>query len=386
MNLYTNRRRSAAVVFRRCLVAVVAAGCVAEPALAARFCVADATGFGAAVAAAQGNNDHNEILLRQGVYVTPTGGWNLELGDRPHNLDIVGGYTDAGCTQRHADASLTVLDGANVARPLTIDTGGSVPGNGAHIRISGLTFRNGRGDFVGGLKVSDPGPIYGGTILIEGNIFRDNVAISGIFDTGPGGLLAATDGPDFSGGTGLIVRNNVFVGNSGPNASAMFLFSNNQIEVANNTIVGNRCTGADLVERWSIRTYTFTGLHFSNNVFWGNNPAGLPDTYDLRLYAQNTNQTTLTNNLIQARIGTALAETGSLSTNPGFVDAGNGDYRPDASSPLADAGSDATAAGLMPTDVAGNARVTGARVDIGAYERAAAPADPIFTGGFEAVD
>ena len=50
---------------------------------------------------------------------------------------------------------------------------------------------------------------------------------------GTGGLLAATDG------TSLIVRGNLFVNNTSPNAAAADLESNNEIDVSNNTFVGN---------------------------------------------------------------------------------------------------------------------------------------------------
>ena len=327
----------------------VAAG-MAGDAAAARFCVADAEGLTAALAAAAGNGEDNEILLRQGVYFAPAGGWRIDLLDGAHSLDLAGGHADAACSRRSADAALTVLDGNDLVRPLSIETSGSFGApNGKHINVSGLTFRNGRAEDAAGLKVSDPGPIYGGTILVEGNVFLDNTTTSFRFGLGAGALLAATDGPDFNGGTGLVVRNNLFAGNSGPDAAAMYLFSNNLIEVGNNTVADNRATDAALGERVAVGYFTLTGIRFSNNVFWDNNPAALPQTYDLRLDDNGQARAALVNNLLQSRVGTAVSETGSVGGNPVFADAAARNYAPGAGSPLADAGSDTSTAGLPPS-------------------------------------
>lgn len=373
----------AAPVVLRVGLWLVAAG-MAGDAVAARFCVADAEGLTAALAAAAGNGEDNEILLRQGIYFAPAGGWRIDLLNGAHSLDLAGGHTDAACARRSADAALTVLDGKDLARPLSIETSGSFGApNGKHINVSGLTFRNGRAEDAAGLKVSDPGPIYGGTILVEGNVFLDNTTTSFRFGLGAGALLAATDGPDFNGGTGLVVRNNLFAGNSGPNAAAMYLFSNNLIEVGNNTVAGNRATDAALGERVAVGYFTLTGIRFSNNVFWDNNPAALPQTYDLRLDDNGQARAALVNNLLQSRVGTAVSETGSVGGNPVFADTAARNYAPGAGSPLVDAGSDTSTAGLPPSDVAGHPRVAGTQVDIGAYERDATRPDAIFADGFD---
>ena len=58
---------------------------------------------------------------------------------------------------------------------------------------------------------------------------------------------------------------------------------------------------------------------------------------------------------------------GAITSDPMFVDAANGDYRLAAGSPCIDAGDDPAIEGFD-TDLAGNARVSGAAVDLGAYE------------------
>jgi hypothetical protein len=62
---------------------------------------------------------------------------------------------------------------------------------------------------------------------------------------------------------------------------------------------------------------------------------------------------------------------GTLKVDPRFVDRAAGNLRLKASSPLIDSGQVCTPGGLADPDAAGNHRLTGGSVDIGAYERAA---------------
>src|SRR5262249_35261851 len=152
----------------------------------------------------------------------------------------------------------------------------------------------------GGLKIGDPNPISGGTILVERNIFRDNSAAGN--GAAAGGLLAATDGD------ALIVRNNLFVGNTAPNDAALHVESNNAIDVVHTPFPGNRSTDTGLAVRTTLGYFTFVGVQVDNNVFW-NNTAGAGE-FDLDLSAHGPGQqgVTLANNDIEATTGTAAAE------------------------------------------------------------------------------
>ena len=349
---------------------------------AATFCVATADELTAALSAAQQDTaSTDEIRIRTGHYSAPAGGWHVDVAQR--GIAIVGGFTDAGCGVEAQDASLTVLDGHQEVRPLTIDTSFVFLQNPPlqMITVRGLTFENGLGGQVGGLKISDAGPIYPGTILVERNIFRDNVATNYQQDNSAGALLAATDGPDFSGNVFLVVRGNLFSGNRAPDGAAALLFSNNRIDVANNTVSGNQSFDDALTKRTAFATFTLTGIAYSNNIFWANNPDGLDGTFDLR--GDNAFRADigaeLFNNDLQAVSGTPKTDSGSKSVDPAFVDAPGGNLRLAAASPLIDAGTDTPAGGLSDADLDGSARVQGAHVDIGAYEFA----DPIFHDGFD---
>jgi hypothetical protein len=347
---------------------------------AATFCVDSSDALTGALATAEANGEDNDIRLRTGMYAAPDAGFHIDLLDGHHSLSVTGGFTDDACAERTHAASATVLDGRDAVRPLTIETSQSSGiADPAHaIAVGGITFQHGSDTLVGALKISDSGPIYGGIITVEGNAFLDNDAATGVLEGGPA-LLAATDGPDFAGGTGLFVRNNLFARNAAPNAPAVFVYSNNRIAVSNNTFVDNVSTDATLDERVTFASFTFSGIDFSNNVFRGNNPDGAPATFDLHA----TNVTDLVNNAIVATTGTPRSETGTIDADPHFVDAAHGDYRLAADSPLIDAGTDTPAGGTAAFDLDGVTRIEGAHIDIGAYERAAANAEQIFADGFD---
>ncbi len=107
----------------------------------------------------------------------------------------------------------------------------------------------------------------------------------------------------------------------------------------NCTVVGNRSASNTAVSSFA-----------RNSIFWGNAGTDL-----LCLIA--------TNCCVQ---GGAWAGESNIAENPMFVNAEAGDYRLAAGSPCIDAGN--TAAAVGDRDLAGNTRVLGGYVDIGAYE------------------
>ena len=355
-------------------VLIVLAACIAPVAFANAtnvFCVAsaaDLTNALASLSTSSANTDADEIRIQAGTYFAPAGGWVGSVTTH-HALTIRGGYTDDGCTQQTLDASLTVLDGNDASGVLTINT----PAHpSSDIEVNGLTFQHGKASSAsescaGGLKVGDPNPINGGKVLIERNVFRGNSATGNGFHHAVGGLLAATDG------VSLIVRGNLFVNNSSPNEAATFLYSDNEIDVSNNTFAGNHSMDAALMTRVALDFFTATGLMLSNNIFWGN--ATGDSEFDINLSGQLTHAT-LVNNDIQAATGTAKSETQTKNVDPEFV--GNGDFRLSVFSTLIDAGVDSPPGGLASVDLDGAPRIDATAADLGAYE-----SSYIFVSDFE---
>jgi hypothetical protein len=369
-------------VIMKVRIALLCGLCAAHSGYAATFCVATADELtGALASAEQDRTASHEIRIGTGSYMAPAGGWHIDVDRR--GITIAGGYTDSNCASESLDASLTVLDGHQAVRPLTIDTTFVIqPTPTTHdIAVRGLTFANGLGDRAGGLKISDAGPIMNGTILVERNIFRGNVATDYQQDNSAGALLAANDGPDFSGNVFLIVRGNLFDGNRAPDGSAVCLYSDNAIDASNNTVVGNQSTDSSLALRSSFAVFTPTGINYSNNVFWANNPDALVETYDFRADSPfgASHAAHLFNNDFQSVHGTPGIDQGNVSIDPKFIAGATGDFRLSIDSALLDAGVDNPEGGTTANDLDGAARAQGAHVDVGAYEGV----ERIFRSGFE---
>lgn len=328
----------------------------------------------AALSTSTANTDADEIRLRTGTYVVPAGGFVGAVSNH-HDLTIRGGWLDAGCSAQSSDASLTILDGDHAAGVLTI---GAIAIPDSNIEVSGLTFQNGNAsaafaNCAGGLKVADSGPISNGNILIERNIFRNNSVGAGTTcTTAAGALVAATDG------TSLVVRGNLFVDNSAPAVGAMFLYSNNAIDTANNTFTRNEATDGSVKPRYVFDYFTLSGVNLSNSIFW-NDTLGA-DAFDVNLSGQfisgKFRGATLLDDDIQTPGGTPVQETGTLNVDPKF--AGTDDFRLSASSPLIDAGANAASGGLSDVDLDGAPRVDATIVDIGTYESSF-----VFVSGFD---
>jgi len=132
----------------------------------------------------------------------------------------------------------------------------------------------------------------------------------------------------------FIVQNSAFLYEEHPMGFGQFIFSGSDSSLLFNTII------TDSITKWS-----FGG---GSTLFLSHNSFGFIDCND-----QFPNVTCGPGNLI--------------GLDPMFRDSANGDYSLLPCSPLINAGSNAAAAGLL-TDLAGNPRIQGGTVDIGAYE------------------
>ncbi len=119
-----------------------------------------------------------------------------------------------------------------------------------------------------------------------------------------------------------------------------------------------------------------SSLTLKNVILWGNSGSPL---YNGEVFNGMSSTVTLYNTLIQDGIaahggfglldfngGVDADSGGNVYVDPLFVNAGTGDVRLSAGSPAIDSGNNAAITTV--TDLGGNPRIVGARVDIGAYE------------------
>lgn len=317
---------------------------------AARYCVNTPLALAIALSLAQSNGENDDILLEIGDY---TLGGELQYAAVPsetYDLRIWGGYEPGTDCFVHATSGNSTLDGQNATRQLYVTANGLVD-------IEDITFANGKAaQFAGGALF-----LAGPHSIVASNVFLNNQAAA----TYAAGALYAT-------GTYLVLRSNVFWANSGTNIAAVLLVTDYLAEANNNTVVGNQ-----LVNHTGQGALAIAGTGqfiLSNNILWSNE---LSDIHD---QGGGSIGTDYYDNDIGIMTGaSAHSQSNTLSVDPQF----NGllSVRLAPTSPLVNVGLDSPFGGTSDGngyDAAGNPRIVGKHIDLGAYET-----DVLFRNGFE---
>lgn len=203
---------------------------------------------------------------------------------------------------------------------------------------------------------------YGGGIgCVNGSPILDHVVIKGnAASTGGGGLYC--DNSSLVLRNVLISENSGYVGGGLWCAQGSIIFTN--VTITNNTAIqgGGLASGADLT--------------VNNSIIWGNNASGNANELSFLPFFFIT--VTMHHSLFRdgpqnigdgAPFSSIVATDNNLTVSPQFVDLAGGNYLLQPSSPAIDAGTpDTTGLYIGNTDLAGNARIMGAFIDIGAYE------------------
>ena len=380
------------------------------------FNVTNLEEFQDALTTAESNGEDDIINVAEGTYnITSTLRYSTYDGDSGDKLTIQG-----------AGADKTVLDGGGSVQILYIDTGT----DGGDVTIKGMAFENGNGGNGGGIYV------HGSSIniTIKECIFSENSAedagggveadsdsgITIINNTFSGNSAKYGGGVDAHSWSGITIINNTFLGNSakdyGGGVSAHSwsgtvtitnnIFSGNSAKygggvdagsdsgttIINNTFSGNSAS-RDGGGIWTRLYYDSAILNIYNNIFFDNTAnAGGNDGDDLYVNSDgNGNSTGSTVNLYNNNLsGNANFDTGqsedlfitetdnyshggNIQQNPLFMDAENGDFHLQSTSPCIDTGTN-DAPHLPDTDKDGKPRIIDgnddeiAIVDMGAYE------------------
>ena len=249
----------------------------------------------------------------------------------------------------------------NLSQAYTAHGGGLAYCNGT-VHNNTISGNSAEGDFS-----ATGGGLYKCNGTIQNNLITDNSAISpprtpGNPENGSGGGLSNCDGviqnntiannSAGSHGGGLtgcdgIIQNNIISGNSGRYAGGLYQCHGT---IQNNTICGNNSTqgygggvGSGL--------YRCTGT-IRNCIIWGNSGTELSGSSQPSYCCIE-------------RWWTTDAD-GNIGANPDFVSPDDYHLLPD--SPCINAGDPNYSAEPNETDLDGNSRITGGRIDIGAYE------------------
>jgi hypothetical protein len=359
---------------------------------AADFCVGDSAELQAALDTAASNNESDTIRIRAGTYPVPAGGFDYTptgTANLDDDLALSGGWLPFFflCGFTTGDASQTVLDANGTDRVMLIN----LPSLG-DLDIRFLSFVNGA---VGpkeqgaGLGIQPP-PVFAGQLNVSNNLFRNNASAAA------SGLFAAVFG---DAGVDVRILNNVFIDNSAllvdyAAGAVVQLPSKVTSEVApadaastvtfaHNTVSNNQSVASAGGVYVAIDSAEVT---IASNNLWGNSG----DDLVVELAGGSTGQPLrlLNNNIQSLRLEGTTSPTldeGNINVEPVYEDCGPGCFAlvPVLDSPLIHAGLDPADLGLpweVPmTDAAGEPRINGPRIDIGAYEAIEA----IFADRFE---
>jgi predicted outer membrane repeat protein len=353
-----------------------------------------------------------EFHVAMGTYYATTTANPLDTFNLVNGVSLIGGYAGIGAANpdaRNVTAYPTVLSGeigtsattdntnhvivgANLDNSAVLDgftiTAGYAVDNGAGIYlvnsspvIRNCTFSLNQASSNGGaLYSSNSAPSLTSCTFLRntagsgGAVYESSSSMTinaSYFDGNSAGAFGTGGAIDASGGS-LTTRNSVFVGNLAEIGGAIYAQSSANSTIVNCTVTAN--TGYEY----------FGGIYLAagsvvNSVIWNNSAPTNP-------------QVSAPNNAVTyCDIQGGLSGTGNMNANPLFTrspsagadgkwstaDDDYGDLRPQVTSPVIDAGSNAAVPAGVTTDLAGVPRIIdypgvhdpGAIVDMGAYER-----------------
>lgn len=297
---------------------------------------------------------HGSIKMYGGF---PTGGGIRNIKDNP---TILSG--DIGTPGSKTDNSYHVMVMTNI------------PASAGSVVIDGFTIRDGNADGVGSPYIyngSETNQNEGGGILLRLNNNTSKVAISNCIITdnaasaNAGGIYLWQTAPTM---VNNLVAHNTTAGNGG----GLFLYETPGLLLINSTVVNNTAAGNGN----SIYNTGASSIKIANSILWSNNAA--KNVYNDATLIVNYSD-------LQQASGTYTGM-GNINTDPLFTDPSARDYSLSNTSPAMNKGSNALFLDLdgNTKDLAGNARLTGTTIDMGAYESLNG-ALPVNFGSFSAV-
>lgn len=371
--------------------------------------------------------DGNEIWIAQGTYTRSDSNRYITYGWLVDSIKVYGGFsgngTETSINQRDWDLYPTIFSGdlgvvgdsADNAYTVFYGPAGSSAGRVLNYAyVDGIKIKDGNSDV-------DSYPNYecvGGGMIIDGAILHislNNIEFYNNYAKQGGAISADLTGNritkidlnnviahhnkarssaviharSYSGRTiDLTVTNSLFYNNKALNSlngqtqdfgTVFFAGANSattDVKFVNNTVVDNFYQPQH--KSWGVfRLYDLNGTTnaiIQNNIFYGNS-SGVNQVMDLTDMSNSLNKrpfdsVTITNNILENGHNFAsVNESGSLTSDPLFVNPSLNDYELTAGSPAVNSGSISGVSSFIPTtDLLNNARVAGATIDRGAYE------------------
>ena len=246
--------------------------------------------------------------------------------------------------------------------------------------VSGLTITNGYAFLGGGIYsynnssptitncvITANSAVFGGAIACANSNTRPEVsncmitANSALFGGG-GGIYCNGASPE--------IRNCIIAGNSSLYGGAIYSHNAGYPIITNCTISANAASDS----AGGIYCYASSNLTISNSILWGNTA---PDASEVMVGNSGTGTSIEISycdiqdpdeNVVNEPGCTINWGPGNIDADPLFIGAAGGDYHLFEESPCIDAGDPAFVAAPGETDIDGEPRISGAKVDVGADE------------------
>ncbi|MFN8497388.1 MAG: right-handed parallel beta-helix repeat-containing protein [Anaerolineae bacterium] len=264
------------------------------------------------------------------------------------NVDFTGNTATANGGGMHNDSSSPTLTDVTFSGNTAGANGGGLSNYNASPTLTTVTFSSNTATTSGGGMYNSNSA---GNLALTGVVFSGNSASDG------GGLYNFSSGPKLT--------NVVFSGNAATNSGGGMVNITNGTATMTNVVFSRNAAsvGGAIVQNIGQMT-------LRNGIIWGNTP----DQINNGPYSSAT----VTYSIVEG----GYAGTGNLDTDPLFVTpvpspapSTGGNLHLLAGSPAINAG-DPDTTGLPGTDLDGNPRVQGGRVDMGAYEGGVSVATP----------
>lgn len=307
-----------------------------------------------------------DVRFKEGAFNFSSGafGYFGVLQGTGKTLQISGGWAGSPgvCTSRSNNIGATQLWGFNERKVLAINASTTFTGS---IIIENLLIGGGFSSTNTSGTCLALGEQNGGVMGIR----LDRVWISNCTTPANGGV----DAPAVSlvSSSSLVVRNNIIVDNNpGVGVTVASALKGGAGFIINNTIVDNASANVNGFVGISSSASNMASITMANNVF-DRNIATAAGRVDIRLGTG----VSLQNNRFTGLFGVPVSNTGSSTGAAGFA---NGSYELALASSARDAGAFFAPAIQGTLDIAGQPRVFGSAVDLGAFEFAF-----VFADGFE---
>ncbi len=261
-------------------------------------------------------------------------------------------------------------------------------GEKADSTVAGLTVTKGYGLLGGAIYcTSDSSPSISNCVIIDNSaVFGGGIAcasnktrpkISNCRLTANSALVGG--GGIYCNGASPIIRNCIISGNFAPNGGAMYSHNVGNPVVANSTISGNAASSS----AGGVYCYKSSNLTINNSILWANTAMSASEVFVGNLGAATSIRISYSD--IQGGDENVLCDSGctvnwgqgNIDVDPHFTTTGyltdtegytGGEYHLLEESPCIDAGDPAFAAEPDETDIDGDPRISGAKIDLGADE------------------